>query len=267
MGRDAATPGEDFKIAVAGPARDARRDPSLSRGRRRDRRLAPAAACDRARRRRSTITPVLLSLSWLLPMNVLILLFNLVPAFPLDGGRIARVDHLARHRRQVARDARRRADSARASRCSSPESVSGCCSRFGSFGGLWLIAMAYLLGQSATSGAGADGADSSGSTACGRRHHGLASRSRSRRDARRPGARRVLPCATDGTGSRSIDESGRFVGIARRERVQASADGGEGWLTIGRGAGVRRCLEPARRRGPADHRAARFGDRSGGSGR
>jgi predicted transcriptional regulator len=29
-----------------------------------------------------------------------------------------------------------------------------------------------------------------------------------------------------------IDESGRFVGIARRERVQASADGGEGWLTI-----------------------------------
>ncbi len=36
------------------------------------------------------ITPVLLSLSWLLLMNVLILAFNLVPAFPLDGGRIAR---------------------------------------------------------------------------------------------------------------------------------------------------------------------------------
>ena len=36
------------------------------------------------------ITPVLLSLSWLLSMNVLMLIFNLVPAFPLDGGRIAR---------------------------------------------------------------------------------------------------------------------------------------------------------------------------------
>ena len=35
-----------------------------------------------------------------------------------------------------------------------------------------------------------------------------------------------------------VDESGRFVGIARRERVQASADGGEGWLTI------RRCWSP-----------------------
>ena len=39
---------------------------------------------------RCQITPVLLSLSWLLFWNVLLLVFNLVPAFPLDGGRIAR---------------------------------------------------------------------------------------------------------------------------------------------------------------------------------
>ncbi|HEY1451501.1 MAG TPA: site-2 protease family protein [Solirubrobacteraceae bacterium] len=34
-------------------------------------------------------TPALLWLTWLASINVLVLLFNLVPAFPLDGGRIA----------------------------------------------------------------------------------------------------------------------------------------------------------------------------------
>ena len=29
-----------------------------------------------------------------------------------------------------------------------------------------------------------------------------------------------------------IDENGRFVGLARQERVQAAADGGEGWVTV-----------------------------------
>ena len=34
-------------------------------------------------------TPALVWLSWLATINVLVLVFNLVPAFPLDGGRIA----------------------------------------------------------------------------------------------------------------------------------------------------------------------------------
>ncbi|HEY2535450.1 MAG TPA: site-2 protease family protein [Solirubrobacteraceae bacterium] len=34
-------------------------------------------------------TPVLVWLSWLATVNVLVLLFNLIPAFPLDGGQIA----------------------------------------------------------------------------------------------------------------------------------------------------------------------------------
>lgn len=36
------------------------------------------------------VTPVLLTLSWVVTMNAIVLLFNLVPAFPLDGGRIVR---------------------------------------------------------------------------------------------------------------------------------------------------------------------------------
>ncbi|ADB53689.1 site-2 protease family protein [Conexibacter woesei] len=35
-------------------------------------------------------TPVSLTLGWLVTMNAIVLVFNMIPAFPLDGGRIAR---------------------------------------------------------------------------------------------------------------------------------------------------------------------------------
>jgi len=89
MSRDALTPGEDFKIAAAGPLATflivlvcLGVDVAIVG----THRLLHAIELDGSVR----ITPVLLSLSWLVPMNALILLFNLVPAFPLDGGRIAR---------------------------------------------------------------------------------------------------------------------------------------------------------------------------------
>ena len=89
MSRDAATPGEDFKISVAGPLATLAvilvclaLDVAIVG----THRLIHAIVLDSD----IQITPVLLSLSWLLPMNVLLLAFNLIPAFPLDGGRIAR---------------------------------------------------------------------------------------------------------------------------------------------------------------------------------
>ncbi len=89
MGRDAATPGEEFRISGAGPLATAgfvvlclALDLAIVG----PHRLLHAVVLDGT----VPITPVLLSLSWLVPMNILILVFNLVPAFPLDGGRIAR---------------------------------------------------------------------------------------------------------------------------------------------------------------------------------
>ncbi|HWX86591.1 MAG TPA: site-2 protease family protein, partial [Solirubrobacteraceae bacterium] len=87
--REPETAGEEFKVAAAGPAVT----------------LALVVICtvaiaiaangsnfaDAALTREGfTTTPLLALLGWFLFINTLLLLFNLVPAFPLDGGRIAR---------------------------------------------------------------------------------------------------------------------------------------------------------------------------------
>jgi Zn-dependent protease len=90
--REPETPGEEFKVAAAGPAVT----------------LAIVALCTVAivvaansshitsavltREAQAGIvaTPLLALLGWLLFINAILLAFNLVPAFPLDGGRIAR---------------------------------------------------------------------------------------------------------------------------------------------------------------------------------
>jgi Zn-dependent protease len=87
--REPETPGEEFKISAAGPAAT----------------FAIVLLCIGAiaaiasgghfsdavlTREGFTTTPVLALLAWLAFINAALLLFNLVPAFPLDGGRIAR---------------------------------------------------------------------------------------------------------------------------------------------------------------------------------
>lgn len=87
--REPETPGEEFKISAAGPAAT----------------LAVLVVCvvtialiasgghftDAALTKEGfTTTPVLALLGWLAFINAALLVFNLVPAFPLDGGRIAR---------------------------------------------------------------------------------------------------------------------------------------------------------------------------------
>jgi Zn-dependent protease len=89
MGREPQTAGEEFKIAAAGPAVT----------------LALLGLCVAAwallasggsftdvalPRAGFTTTPTLALVGWLGFINALLFLFNIVPAFPLDGGRIAR---------------------------------------------------------------------------------------------------------------------------------------------------------------------------------
>ena len=87
--KDSDTPGTEFKIAIAGPLVTA----------------GIVAACvvlglllagpddfkDAALAKDNTdIAPISALIAWLGTINLLVLFFNLVPAFPLDGGRIAR---------------------------------------------------------------------------------------------------------------------------------------------------------------------------------
>jgi Zn-dependent protease len=88
LGRDTDSPGVEFRVAVAGPLVT----------------LAVAAVCfglgvlisspdevlDGAVYETSVSSQATAVLGYLMSINVIVLLFNLIPGFPLDGGRIAR---------------------------------------------------------------------------------------------------------------------------------------------------------------------------------
>jgi Zn-dependent protease len=229
MSRDAATPGEDFKIAIAGPVATClvilvflAVDVAIVGFHR----LTHAIILDS----NIHITPVLLSLSWLVPMNVLLLAFNLVPAFPLDGGRVARsvVWRMTNDKRRATQVAARMG-----------QVFALALAGFGlywlvslrSFGGLWLLALAYLLWQSAR-GAVVQ-------TALNERIEGV--KVADIMDAHPVAIPAVTPVtqALDEYFLRYgwswfpvVDGDGRFLGIAHQERAQGSIDRGENWLTI-----------------------------------
>jgi Zn-dependent protease len=89
MGRESRTPREELTVAVAGPLATAGIIAVCA---------GVALAFEGPQRFLDamvlssdvTVTPALLTLSWLVTMNVIVLVFNLIPAYPLDGGRIAR---------------------------------------------------------------------------------------------------------------------------------------------------------------------------------
>jgi Zn-dependent protease len=231
MSRDARTPAEEFKVAAAGPLVTfcfallcLGIDLAI---------VGPHRLEDAALLRATVrVTPVLLSLSWLLLMNVAILAFNLVPAFPLDGGRIARA-FVWRLRGDKAAGTRAAAQLGRA--FAVLLGVAGLSLMFSTrdtFTGLWLVAVAFLLGQSAR-GAIVQ-------TALTERIEGV--RVADIMDSQPVAIPAGTPVgqALDEYFLRYgwswfpvVDDRARVLGIARQERVQATYDAGEGWLTVG----------------------------------
>ena len=230
MSRDTQTPGEEFRIAAAGPlgtllfiAVCFAVDLALVG----PHRLFHAIELDGS----VQITPVLLALSWLLPMNILIFVFNIVPAYPLDGGRIAR-----------ALIWRVTGDKLRGTRTAARigEAFAIMLGGFGlyltlrkpGFAGIWLILLAFMVWQSARMALGGTAA---------------ASRVQGVRVADIMDHEPVVVRGTTGV-EQALDESflryqtewlpvidgdGRFMGIAHRERAQELVDSGQGWATVG----------------------------------
>lgn len=231
MSRDAATPGEDFTIAIAGPVATfglillcLALDLAIVGSHR----LLHAITLQSDIR----ITPVLLSLSWLLMMNLLLLVFNLVPAFPLDGGRVARSAVWR------ATGDKRRATVLAARLGQGFALLLGAAglwllSSGGGADGLWPLALAYLLWQSAR-----------GAIVQSAFHERLSGVRVADIMDSHPVA---LPAAAPVAQALEeyflryrwewfpvVDDDGRLVGVVRRERAQDAVDRGEGWLAAER---------------------------------
>ncbi len=229
MSRDAATPAEDFKIAAAGPLATfgfvllcLAVDLAIVG----PHRLVHAAELDNT----VQITPVLLSLSWLLFWNILLLFFNLVPAFPLDGGRMTRAV-IWRATGQKERGTRTAAKLG--------QGFSLVLAGIGVFvtldyrnlSGLWLIGIAFLMYQSAKAALV--------QTAISARIEGVRVADIMDRQPVAIPSRTAVTQALDEFFLRYgwswfpvIDDDYRFLGIARQERLAAAQDRGEDWLTV-----------------------------------
>ena len=229
MSREPANPSEDFTIAAAGPLATIvvilvclGVNVAIVGGHR----LTQAIELDAE----VHITPVLLALSWLIPVNLLLLVFNLLPAFPLDGGKIARAAVW-----RITGDKRR----ATVASARLGQLLALVMFAFGvyllidvrSFGGLYTLGLAWILYSSARA--------TIARTALDDRVEGVS-------------VAEIMdsePVAIDAdlTVEQALQQffwryrwswfpvvtpDGAFTGVVRQPDAQAAADGGEGWVRV-----------------------------------
>jgi Zn-dependent protease len=230
MSRDSDSAGTEFKVAIAGPLVT----------------LAIAGACVgigigaagehdfwQAMRLQSNadVSGPLAALAWLASINVLILVFNLIPAFPLDGGRIARaiVWRVTGDRNRATRSA----------------AILGKWFSYGfiglglflfssgqAFNGIWLALIGWVLSQSAR-GAIAQ-------TEFASRIEGISVADVMDSDP--------VTIPDDASVERALDEyflryrwpwfpvvdaQGKFIGVVRQESVDSADRAGEGQRPVG----------------------------------
>ena len=231
MARDADSAGTEFKIAVAGPLVS----------------LAVVGLCVAAGialagpdelwdaallRSGADVTPALLLVSWLGTINAAVFVFNLLPAFPLDGGRIVR-----------AFAWKLTGDRLKATRASAllGQVMSWILVGLGlaeilftgaTLSGLWLMVLGWFLGQAAR-GAVAQ-------TAFSQRIEGVTVADIMDSEPVTIPASVGAARALDEWFLRYrwpwfpvVDDGGRFVGIVEQERVQGAERLGEGARPVG----------------------------------
>ncbi len=147
LSRDSASPKEEFRVAAAGPAVTLvicllclALAAGLARG---------GEFFDNVGFSSDTTTPALALASWLFVVNAFLLVFNMVPAFPLDGGRIARAIAW-----RVTGDKNRGTRfSARLGQAFSYLLIGGglvLAFTVDPINGLWLMVLGWFLGQAAS---------------------------------------------------------------------------------------------------------------------
>jgi Zn-dependent protease len=151
LGRDTDSPGVEFRVAIAGPLVT----------------LAIAAICfglgtalssmdsalDASQFRDTDLSGAVAVLGYLTTVNAIVLVFNLIPGFPLDGGRIARAIawKLTGDRNRATRFAARLGRAAGWAMVAAGALILGGLIGWDPVTGIWLLFIGFFLAQAARS--------------------------------------------------------------------------------------------------------------------